>query len=98
MRRQVVVKESPAAPRVSYERQQQVLSAQPGRVPTPQQMDQLRGSQARQQAPAGKFTPFDRGNQNTSQPAGVPPQQQKNQTLKQPPQQQAPEENYPPPP
>jgi len=38
MRRQVVVKESPAAPRVSYERQQQVLSAQPGRVPTPQQM------------------------------------------------------------
>src|SRR3979490_1604008 len=80
MRRQVVVKESPAAPRVSYERQQQVLSAQPGRVPTPQQMDQLRGSQARQQAPAGKFTPFDRGNQNTPHPDGVPAQQQTNQT------------------
>src|SRR6267143_591862 len=80
MRRQVVVKESPAAPRVSYERQQQVLSAQPGRVPTPQQMDQLRGSQARQQAPAGKFTPFARGNLNTPQPVGVPAQQQMNQT------------------
>src|SRR6267142_1703292 len=80
MRRQVVVKESPAAPRVSYERQQQVLSAQPGRVPTPQQMDQLRGSQARQQAPVGKFTPFDRGNQNTSQPVDVPARQQTNQT------------------
>jgi hypothetical protein len=97
MRRQVVVKESPAAPRVSYERQQQVLSAQPGRVPTPQQMDQLRGSQARQQPPAGKFTPFDRGNQNTSQPAGVPAQQQINQTRGQQVQQQPPAGIFTPP-
>src|SRR6266566_2010560 len=97
MRRQVVVKESPAAPRVSYERQQQVLSAQPGHVPTPQQMDQLRGSQARQQAPAGKFTPFDRGNQNTSQPVGVPAQQQMNQTRGQQVQQQPPAGKFNPP-
>src|SRR6266576_1196612 len=97
MRRQVVVKESPAAPRVSYERQQQVLSAQPGHVPTPQQMDQLRGSQARQQAPAGKFTPFDRGNQNTPHPDGVPAQQQTNQTRGQQVQQQPPAGIFTPP-
>src|SRR5882672_11015749 len=90
MRRQVVVKESPAAPRVSFERQQQVLSAQPGRAPTPQQMDQLRGSQAQSQPPAGKFTPFGRGNQNTPQPGGVPAQQQANQARGQQAQQQQP--------
>src|SRR5882672_10995225 len=90
MRRQVVVKEAPAAPRVSFERQQQVLSAQPGRAPTPQQMDQLRGSQAQSQPPAGKFTPFGRGNQNTPQPGGVPAQQQANQARGQQAQQQQP--------
>jgi hypothetical protein len=97
MSRQVVVKEPPAAPRVSYERQQQVLSAQPGRVPTPQQMDQLRGSQAQQQPPAGKFTSFGRGNQTTTQPGGVPAQQQTNQPRRLQAQQQSPAGKFTPP-
>jgi hypothetical protein len=80
MRRQVVVKEAPAAPRVSFERQQQALSAQPGRVPTAQQMDQLRGSQAQQQPSGGKFTPFGRGNQNAPQPGSSPAQQRVDQS------------------
>jgi FecR protein len=75
MKRQVVVKEAPPAPPVSFERQKQALSAQPGRVPAQQQMDQLRGAQVQQQQPAVKLAPPARGNQNPSQPGNAPPQQ-----------------------
>jgi hypothetical protein len=97
MNRQVVVKEPPAAAPVSFQRRQQVLAAQPGRVPSPQQMDQLRGQQAQQQAPSGKFTPFTRGNQNTSQPGSVPAQQQMEQQRGSQVQQQPPAGKFTPP-
>jgi hypothetical protein len=76
MTRQVVAKEAPAPPPVSFQRQQQVLSSRPGQVPAQQQMDQLRKPQEQQQQAAGKFAPPTRGNQNTSQPGSVPAQQQ----------------------
>jgi Family of unknown function (DUF6600) len=97
MNRQVVVKQTPAAPPVSFQRRQQVLAAQPGRVPSQQQMDQLRGQQAQQQAPTGKFTPFTRGNQNTSQPGSVPAQQQMDQQRGSQVQQQPPAGKFTPP-
>jgi hypothetical protein len=50
MKRQVVVKEAPPPPPVSYERQKQALTAQPGRVPASQQMEQLRATQPQQAA------------------------------------------------
>src|SRR6266404_2319213 len=53
MRRQVVVKEAPPPPPVSYERQKQALTAQPGRVPPQQQMQRLRGPQEQQPAAIG---------------------------------------------
>jgi hypothetical protein len=78
MNRQVVAREAPAPPPVSFQRQQQVLSSQPGQVPAQQQMDQMRRVQAQQQQqqPAGKFAPPTRGNENAQQPAGVSSQQQ----------------------
>jgi hypothetical protein len=97
MNRQVVVKQTPAAAPVSFQRRQQVLAAQPGRVPSQQQMDQLRGQQAQQQAPTGKFTPFTRGNQNTSQPGSVPAQQQMDQQRGSQVQQQPPAGKFTPP-
>jgi hypothetical protein len=101
MNRQVVVKQTPAAAPVSFQTRQQVLAAQPGRVPSQQQMDQLRGQQskqqAQQQAPTGKFTPFTRGNQNTTQPANVPAQQQMDQPRGSQVQQQPPAGKFTPP-
>jgi hypothetical protein len=78
MSRQVVAKEAPAPPPVSYAKQQQVLSSQPGRVPAQQQMDQLRRPQVQQQQPPVKLAPPTQGNQNTSQLGSVSaqPQQQ----------------------
>jgi len=90
MKRQVVVKEAPPAPPVSFERQKQALSAQPGRVPAQQQMDQLRAPQVQQQQPAVKIAPPARGNQNPSQPGNVPAQQQMGQQRGQQIQQQPP--------
>jgi len=75
MKRQVVVKEAPPPPPVSFERQKQALTAQPGRVPPPQQMQQLRGPQ--EQQPAVRIAPPPRG--NPSQPGGNPAQQQADQ-------------------
>jgi hypothetical protein len=128
MKREVVVKEAPPPPPVSYERQKQALNAQPGHVPPPQQLEQLRGPQqaavkvapvakgnpsqpvngpAQQQAdqqrgsqgqqPAGKFTPFGRGNQNQSQPAGATAQQQTDQARGAQVQQQPPAGKFTPP-
>lgn len=74
MRRQVIVKQPPAPPPVSFQRTQQVLSAQPGRVPTRQQMDQLRGQQAQQ--PAVRVAPPRQPNANQPQQGRVPTQQQ----------------------
>jgi hypothetical protein len=79
MNRQVVAKEAPAPPPVSFQRQQQVLSSQPGQVPAQQQMDQLRKAQAQQQQPVAKFGSPARSNQNVSQPGSVPIQQQQQQ-------------------
>jgi hypothetical protein len=90
MNRQVVVKEAPAAPPVSFQRRQQVLSAQPGSVPSRQQMDQLRGPQVQQQQPAGKVAPLARGNQNATQPGSAPAQQQADQQRRPQEQQQQP--------
>ena len=73
MRRQVIAKEPPPAPPVSFQRRQQVLTANPGSAPTQQQMDQLRG-QPQQQDRRG-FTSFGRGNQNAPQSGNVPQQQ-----------------------
>jgi hypothetical protein len=88
MDRQVVVKQTPAASPVPFQRRQQILTAQPGRVPTPQQMDQLRTQQMQQQ-PAGKFNPPPQANNNNMQPGrgrmeqqGTPVQSQ--QTPQQP--------------
>src|SRR5258706_4165490 len=75
MKRQVVVKEAPPPPPVSYERQKPALTAQPGRVPPPQQMQQLRGP--REQQPAVRIAPPPRG--NPSQPGGNPAPQQADQ-------------------
>ena len=97
MSRQVVVKEAPPAPHVSYERQQQVLSSQPGRVPAPQQMDQLRRAQEQQLQPAVKVAPPARGNQNASQPGRVPPQQQTDQPRRPQEQPQQPDVKFVPP-
>ena len=97
MRRQVVVKETPPAPRVSYERQQQVLSSQPGRVPAQQQMDQLRRPQEQQLQPAVKVAPPARGNQNAFQPGRVPPQQQTDQPRRPQDQPQQPDVKFVPP-
>src|ERR1019366_6466042 len=67
MNRQVVVKQTPAAPPVSFQKRQQVLSVQPGSAPTKQQMDQLRGQPPQQQS-FRKFAP-------PNQPSGNQPQQ-----------------------
>jgi len=97
MNRQVVVKQTPAAPPVSFQTRQQVLTAQPGRAPSPQQLEQLRGQQAKQQTPTGKFTPFTRGNQTSSQPGSVPAQQQMDQQRGSQMQQQPPAGKFTPP-
>jgi hypothetical protein len=97
MRRQVVVKEPPPAPRVSYERQQQALTSQPGRVPAQQQMDQLRKPQEQQLQPAVKVAPPVRGNQNASQPGRIPPQQQTDQPRRPQEQPQQPDVKFVPP-
>src|SRR5712692_2099467 len=97
MSRQVVVKEAPPAPHVSYERQQQVLSSQPGRVPAPQQMDQLRRAQEQQLQPTVKVAPPARGNQSASQPGRVPPQQQTDQPRRPQDQPQQPDVKFVPP-
>src|SRR5229473_1969978 len=98
MSRQVVVKEAPPAPHVSYERQQQALSSQPGRVPAPQQMDQLRRTQQQQLQPVVKVAPPARGNQSASQPGRVPPQQQTDQPRRPQDQPQQPDVKFVPPP
>jgi hypothetical protein len=63
MSRQVIAKEPPAPPLVSFQRRQQLLAANPGGVPSQQQMEQLRGEQAQQQTNGDRFMPFGRGNQ-----------------------------------
>jgi hypothetical protein len=78
MNREVVVKQTPAAPPVSFQSRQQVLSAQPGSVPTRQQLDQLRGQQGQQQ-PAGRFAQPGRPFGNQQQTGRAPVQQQPNQ-------------------
>jgi hypothetical protein len=76
MNRQVVVKQAPAAPPVSFQRRQQILAAQPGSAPTPQQMDRIRGQQMQQQPSVRFATP---SQPNTGQPpAGRIPTQQQN--------------------
>src|SRR5258708_27430963 len=75
MKRQVVVNEAPPPPPVSFERQKQALTAQPGRVPPQQQMQQLRGPQ--EQQPAPKVAPTPRT--NPSQHGANPAQQQADQ-------------------
>ena len=81
MQRQVVVKEAPPPPPVSFERQKQALSAQPGRVPPPQQLEQLRGVQQQQAAvkvaPPARPAPAGNGpgQQPTNPPSGSQGQQ-----------------------
>ena len=79
MRRQVIVKETPAPPPVSFERKQQVLSSQPGSVPTRQQLDQLRGERGQQQ-PATRPAPPARMKENQPQPGRAPAQPQTDRT------------------
>src|SRR5260370_6499539 len=97
MSRQDVAKEAPPAPHVSYERQQQVLSSDPGRVPAPQQMDQLRRTHQQQLQPTVKVTPPTRANQHASQPGRVPPQQQTDQPRRPQEQPQQPDVKFVPP-
>src|SRR6267154_1982114 len=78
MNRQVVVKQTPAASPLSFQRRQQVLSSEPGRAPTQQQMEQLRSQQGQQQ-PNGKFSSPAQTNDNKSQPGRGAMQQQSNQ-------------------
>ena len=66
MSRQVVVKQNPAPAPVSFQQRQQLLTSQPGNVPTRQQMDQLRGQQPQQQ-PAVKFAPQSQPKRNQPQ-------------------------------
>jgi hypothetical protein len=87
MDRQVVVKQTPAPAAVSFQRKQQILVAQPGRVPTPQQMDQLRTQQMQQQ-PAMRSAPPAQVNNNNAQPARGAMQQQMDQSRGQQMQQQ----------
>jgi len=73
--RQVVVKQTPAPSPVSFQIRQQVLSAQPGRVATSQQMDQLRKQQMQQQQ-VGKNVPPAQMNSGRQPQGGTPPPQQ----------------------
>ena len=73
--RQVVVKQPPAPAVVSFQNRQQILASQPGRVPTPQQMDQLRAQQMRQQPPVKIAPPAQVNNNNSQQNRGQTPQQ-----------------------
>ena len=74
--RQVVVKQAPAPPPVSFQRRQQVLAAQPGSAPTQQQLDRIRGQQMQPQPPVKFAQP---GQPNANQPpVGRFPNQQQN--------------------
>ena len=75
MNRQVVVKQNPAPPPVSFQSKQQILAAQPGRVPTPQQIDQLRTQQMRQQPAVRPAAPAPTINTVPQQNRGQAPQQ-----------------------
>ncbi|MBZ5661631.1 MAG: hypothetical protein LAO08_14595 [Acidobacteriia bacterium] len=76
MNRQVVVKQAPAPPPVSFQKRQQVLAAQPGSAPTQQQLDRIRAQQV-QPEPAVKVAPPSQPNANQP-PAGRFPTQQQN--------------------
>ncbi len=89
MNRQVVVKQAPAPPPVSFQRRQQVLSAQPGSAPTQQQMDRIRAQQAQQQ-PAVKIAPPVQPNVNQPATGRFPTQQQNDSRRGQQGQQQPP--------
>jgi Family of unknown function (DUF6600) len=87
MRRQVIVKETPAPPPVSFERKRQVLSSQPGSAPTPQQLDQLRRERGQQQ-PATRPAPPTQRIENQPPSGRTPAQQQPDRSRGQQEQQQ----------